>query len=290
MLLYPLVPLVSCIICAVLASAILARDLGQPANRLAAGLLVGASFWAFCEVLWLGQSDPAVVLALARLSALGWVWMAPVSLHLFLELSGERRPGTRRALPWLYAVSGLFLLLDWFTPWIHPGVVRTSWGWGYRLGVAYPFFYVFITGCVAYGLWIGWKAIGRNASPTARVQVRGISLGVLFPLVVASLTDGLLPLMGVYPPHFGTLSFAALGAVMLWTFRRYGYLLLAPRTFTGEILETLPDGVAMVGLDGRIRRRFGHTILLRGWSSAPGCVLPTAAREARRTAGATRNV
>jgi signal transduction histidine kinase len=257
MSLYPLIPLVSCIVCAVLASAILARDLGQPANRLAAALMIGASFWAFCETLWLGQSDPTAVLALVRLSGLGWVWMAPVALHLFLELSDERWPGTRRALPWLYAGSGLFLLLDWFTPWVHPGVVRTSWGWGYDLGVAYPFFYAFMMGCVARGLWIGWKTIGRSSSPAAQLQVRGISLGILIPLVAASLSDGLLPLMGVYPPHLGTASFAVLGATMLWTFRRHGYLLLAPRSFTGEILETLPDGVAMVGLDGRVQSANG---------------------------------
>jgi signal transduction histidine kinase len=257
MSLYPLVPLLSCIVCAVLATAILARDASQTANRLAAGLIGGGSVWAFCEVLWHDQSDPAMALAIVRASALGWVWLAPLALHLFVELGGHSMPALRGKLPYAYAASGLFLLLDWFTPWVHTGVVRMSWGWAYEFGPAYAVFYVYMLGCVGLALWTGWRAMGRSYTPDERRQTRWLSMGVMLTLSVCSLTDGLLPLAGVQIPRFGTASFAALGAVILWTFRRYGYSLLAPGTFSSEILETLPDGVAMLRLDGRIRSANG---------------------------------
>jgi signal transduction histidine kinase len=38
-----------------------------------------------------------------------------------------------------------------------------------------------------------------------------------------------------------------------WGFQYYGYSLLAPGVFAAEILATLPDGVALLRLDGRIR-------------------------------------
>jgi len=60
-------------------------------------------------------------------------------------------------------------------------------------------------------------------------------------------------LAGLQLPRFGTASFAVLGVAILWIFHSQGYALLAPGPFASEILETLPDGVAMVGLDGRIR-------------------------------------
>jgi signal transduction histidine kinase len=75
----------------------------------------------------------------------------------------------------------------------------------------------------------------------------------LLPLIVASTTDGLLPLFGVQWPRLGTLSIAALGTALLWPLHRFGSVLLARGTFTAEMLQMLPDGVATLGFDGRIR-------------------------------------
>ncbi|MBW1683950.1 MAG: PAS domain-containing protein [Deltaproteobacteria bacterium] len=248
-----LVPLLSCIVCAVLATAILAREPSRPANRLGAGLVGGASFWALCEVLWNGQDDPEVALLLVKLASLGWACMGPMALHFFLELTDDYMPRVRRGLPYCYGASALFVLTDWLTPWVHTGVVRTSWGWACEFGPVYPFFYTIMMGCVAAGLFLCWRAMSGSPSPGEREQTRWLILGFLVPVAVASLTDGLLPIAGVQLPRFGTASFAVLGVVILWIFRRHGYSLLAPGVFASEILETLPEGVAMVGLDGRIR-------------------------------------
>jgi signal transduction histidine kinase len=248
-----LVPLLSCVVCAVLATAILARDPSRPANLLGAGLVGGASWWALCEVLWNSQGDPDLALLLVRLASLGWAWMGPVALHLFLELTGDYMPRLRRGLPYCYGVSVLFVLAALLTPWVHTGVVRTSWGWAYEFGYVYPFFYTFMMGCVAAALFLGFRAMSSSPSPGERTQSRWLTLGFLVPVGVASLTDGLLPVAGVQLPHLGTASFAVLGVVILWIFHRHGYSLLAPSSFASEILETLPEGVAMVGLDGRIR-------------------------------------
>ena len=131
--------------------------------------------------------------------------------------------------------------------------MRTSWGWAYEFGFVYPFFYTFMMGCVAAALFLGWRAMSGSPSPGEREQTRWLTLGFLVPVAVASLTDGLLPVAGVQLPRFGTASFTVLGVVILWIFHRHGYSLLVPGVFASEILETLPEGVAMVGLDGRIR-------------------------------------
>jgi len=250
---FALVPLLSCLICAVLATAILARDPSRLANRLGAGLVGGASFWALCEVLWSGQDDPDVVLLLVKLASLGWVWMGPLALHLILELTGDPMPRMRRGLRYCYGVSALVILVDWFTPWVYKGVMRTSSGWTYEFGPAYPFIYPVMAGCGAAALFLGWRALRSSPSPGERVQTRWLLLAFLVPVVVASLTNVLAPMAGVQLPRLGTASFTVLGVVMLWIFHRQGYSLLAPGPFASQILETLPNGVAMVGLDGRIR-------------------------------------
>jgi signal transduction histidine kinase len=264
MSLYPLVPLCACLLSAVIATAIFARETREPANRLAAALVGAASFWAFCEVLWNVQARPEPALLLVKASALAWVWLAPLALHLFTELAGRPLARVRRALPWCYGVSALFLCIALFTPWMHTGVVRRSWGWAYEFGPAYGPFCAFMLGCIAVALSIGRRAIQDSSSPAERGQVRLVTLGILVPLVVASLTDGALPFFGWQPPRFGTAAFGVLGAVILWSFHRYGYSVLAPGNFASEVLETLPDGVAMLRPDGSIRSANGALARLLG--------------------------
>ncbi len=250
---YVLIPLVSCVVLATLASGILARSHTDPRNRLAALLMIGAGFWAFCEVLWNTHSDPEVVLRLVRASALGWVFIGPLTLHLFLALTDDPAPRRRTLLPAFYAISAGILLLDWTTPWVFAAVERVSWGWAYSLGPGYPVCYAYTMALVAAGVWIGIGNVRRTASPGERDQAVWVMIGLFAPLSIASVTDGVLPWLGVQVPRLGTASFMVLGGTILWSFHRYGFSLLAPGDFAREILETLPDGVAMLRLDGRLR-------------------------------------
>ncbi len=269
---YSLVPLTTCLVTGALAAAILARDPARPVNRLAALLVASATVWSFFEVLWNTQADPAVVLLLVKASAFGWVWIGPLTVHLFLELTGRGMPLARRSLPYLYGVSGALLLASNFTPWIFTGVERTSWGWALRLGTASVLFYVHTAGCLALALRAGACLYRGAASPAERSQVRWVSVGVFVPFVVASATDSLLPLAGVQIPRFGAASCAVLAGVILWTFRRFGHSLLAPGDFASEILETLPDGVALLRPDGVVRAANGAMarLLEREPRSLPG--------------------
>ncbi len=264
MFLTPLIPLAACVGSAVLAALILCRDPSLRAPRLAAAYVAAASFWALCEALSGVQREPEAALFWLKAGSLGWVWFGPLALHLLLELTGERLPRVRAALPHLYAGSFVFLLIEWGTPWIHASVVRTSWGWGYQLGPALPLFYLFSIACAGAGLHAVRRAYGRSTSRGEREQARRIGLGILLPMVVASLTDTVLPLLGIQVVRLGSLSFAVLGGLILWCFQRFDYSLLAPGVFAGNILETLPDGVAMLRLDGHIRSANGAMARLLG--------------------------
>jgi signal transduction histidine kinase len=275
---YLIAPLTACVTSGMLAVLILARDPEHRVNRIAAALTMGAVTWSFCEVLWNSARDPAVVLQLVRASAIGWVAIGPLALHLFLELSGRRRPLARRVLPALYLVSAVFLAIDLLTPWIHPGVMRTSWGWGYALGPAYPSFYLFTVSCIVAGLAIAAQELRRPMAPSERTQVRWLVAGLLVPLVLASLTDGILPYLGHQVPRLGTASFTVLGAAIAWCFYRHGYSLLVPGTFAAEILAALSDGVALLWPDGRVRSANAAMARLCGVAS-PRALEGLAARE-----------
>ncbi len=251
---YQLILLVSCIACAMSATSILVRDPDEPTNRYAATIVFGGAFWAFCEVLWNRTADANTAMTLIKLSALGWIFIGPLGMQLLLEMAGRPKKPVRHVLRLLWVSAFVLLAVDWFTPLIHERVVRTAWGWSYELGPAYLLFYAITTASLITGISAVGLELPKWTSRGERAQGLGLICGILVPLTVASLTDGLLPLFDVHVWHLGTASIAMLGGIVTWTFHRYGYSLLAPGTFAREILETLPDGVMLLHLDGRIRR------------------------------------
>ena len=254
MSLYLVLPLLACIATSILATIVCCRGPRDRSSRDAALLLGSVSFWAACEVLSNSRSDPVLAFAYIKASALGWAFIGPLGVGLALAATGEAAPRIRRALPALIATGALFLLLDWFTPWFHTGVVSTRWGgWGYELGPAFAFFHLYMLGCMWLAFAVGRQAYRRMNTERERCHARWVGGGLLGSITLSGLTDGLLPMFGVQVPHLGTIVHASSGGVIAWTFYRSGYPLLAPGLFAGEILETLPDGVAMLRLDGRIR-------------------------------------
>jgi signal transduction histidine kinase len=263
---YLLLPLTACLASSVLATALLTRDSRTLASRLSAALLLGATFWAGCEILWNTATDPSIVLTIVKLSAAGWVMIGPIGLHLILEVIGEPAPRIRRQLPRLYLISLGFLAVAWTTPWVHAGVIEASWGWAYEFGPAYPFFLAFTFGNLTVGLVLGARAYRRFPSAAERKQVIWITMGFLVPMTAASITDGILPMLGIQVLHLGTASFVVLGATVAWSLHRYGYTLLVPEAYSREIVDTMRDGLVMLRLDGRIRTANNAMARLAGCS------------------------
>jgi signal transduction histidine kinase len=223
--------------------------------------LGGISFWAACEVLSNSRSDPQLALVYAKASALGWAFIGPLGVGLVLAATGEAAPRIRRALPALTATGGLFLLLDWFTPWFHTGVAHTRWGWGYELGPAFAFFHLYALVCGWLAFEIARRSYRKMNTEKERHHARWVGAGLLGSFALAGTTDGLLPMFGIQVIHLGAIVHASLGGAITWAFYRSAYPLLAPGLFASEILETLPDGVAMLRPDGRIR--YGNSTMAK---------------------------
>jgi len=261
---YLALPLLACILTAILATIVCCRGPREHSSRDAVLVLGGVSFWAACEVLWNTRSDPDVALAFVKASALGWVFVGPFGVRLALAVTGETAHRIRRAQPALIAAGALFLVLDWCTPWFHTGVSVTRWGWGYALGPAFALFQLYALGCLWLVFAVGRQAYRRMHSDQERCHARWVGGAFLCSFAAAGLTDGLLPMFDIQLPHLGTILHASMGGVIAWTFSRSGYPLLAPGLFAGEVLETLPDGVAMLRLDGHIRYGNGAMAKLLG--------------------------
>jgi two-component system, NtrC family, sensor kinase len=87
-----------------------------------------------------------------------------------------------------------------------------------------------------------------------RRRLSSVRLAIGVPLVVASLTDVVLPQLGIFEvPRLGTLSLALIGGVHVFSFVRYGDSILVPEGLSARVLRTLPDGMASLSMSGRVR-------------------------------------
>jgi PAS domain S-box-containing protein len=250
---FVLLPILSCVAYCVLATVMLLRDSRHAAHRTAALLCAAGAHWALCEALWNSAHDAEAALLLVRLSSLGWVTIGPIALHLFLIVTNHpflRRPWV---MPSLYGLAGVCVLLSLATPWVNPTVVQADWGWGYTIGPLFPAPYLLTSCALCAGGVVAVRDIRSTRSSAERGQVYLIVAGIALPLVIATLTDGVLPAMGRVVPRLGTTAIALLVGAIAWSFHRYGYSLMAPGAFASHILTTLADGVALLRPDGRIR-------------------------------------
>jgi signal transduction histidine kinase len=255
---YCLLPLVSALACLAFGVIIWARDPEATSNRAATALMLGPAYWGICEALWTLAPDAHTADFVLRLSAPGWVAIGPLAMHLFVAQERDAQPSLRRALPAAYAISAVFLAIEWLEPllgvrWMGAGMIAEPWGWSYRVGPLYPYFYAFTIACSSAGVVATYLHLRRMSSPAENWQRPLLTTGVGVPLLIGSTTDGLLPVLGIAAPRLGIASFAVFGGLIAWSMHRYGFSVLAPGSFAAPVLQSMPEGVALATPDRRVR-------------------------------------
>jgi len=264
------VPLASGLACLVFAVLLLQRGPGGGSRRYSGLLLLGAAWWGVCEALWTVAPDAETALWLLRVSAPGWIFIGPICLELFLA---ERSPGPTplhrvRRIVWMLA--GLALGVEWTTSWIHVGMEPTPWGWAYRFGPLYAPWYALTMVASTTGIVAALRRLQQTDLPAEQGQSSWFVAAVFVPLCIGSISDGLLPLLGFQVPRFGVASFAVLGAVVTASFHRFGWSAITPGSLAGMIFDAIPEGVALVAPNGRVRiANPGMTALLGPASIEP---------------------
>ena len=240
-------------------------------SQLAGALIFGCGYWSLCQVLACLSPNAAWAAIWFRVSGFGWLYIGPLTLHIYMEAVDDRRLWVRRARDGFYVAGTVLLASVLWTNWVIAGAEPVAWGYHFRAGPAY----LLTHGLATLGVGLGarrWRQIGRahatlgvglgvaiawrrlsRLSDAEMKQLPWVGVAMATPFAVATVTDAILPALGIPFPPLASTALAFLAVVTVWIVVHYGYSMLLPGPFAAEILSMLPDGVALLRPDDRIR-------------------------------------
>jgi len=251
---YLLIPVITLLASCVVGSGSVARDLAYRPNRVVAAVMACTGAWAVLEIAYTLAPDPEAALRLCRLLGFVYLPLAPLVLELLfrLELLDDARTYLRVRVP-LWVATGAVAVAHAVTPWFLSAVVPTDYGWRYVFGPAFwPGVTATIGGCALAALRL-MRTSGTDRSHGEAGGLRQLGAAIWVPIVGACLTDVGLPALGLDGPRLAAPSIV-LSAGALWVGSlSSGRPDLGAGTLAREFLDRLPDGVAIVRGDGRVR-------------------------------------
>jgi signal transduction histidine kinase len=252
-LVFLLTKLATAIVSVALGAGLLARDHGLKLNRLIAALFFCNGWWATSEFFLFQEADPDTAIIIIRLMAIGWMPLGVLYLHAFVTLSSiEGRATTKMVAP-LYLSFAVMLPIGLWTDFVVLRAVATDFGWRpeYNVGMV-PAYLILAIPVIA--TLTGWRRLmSVPESGGKRRLARVIFFGISLALVVGTMTEVILPAVGL--PSVGTTTtlVALVGVAAARTLHQFGLSLISPQALAREILDTLEDGVVLVGNGGILR-------------------------------------
>ena len=245
--------LLAVIVSTALAGGILARDHGLKANRLIAAFLLCNAYWASGEFMLYQSTDAEEAARICRAMSLGWIPLGVLCAHASVTLSGIEHHPVTKIIPICYVALTILLPISMGTDWVISGAEQTLFGWrptfGMGMGFAYLGMFAPLVG-VSF-LWRDVLRIGRMGGQLFLGRI--IFYGILAALVAGTLTSIIFPILEINAVGVTTTLLSGVGIAAACMLHRFSHSLISADAFSREILDTLEDGVVVVGEDGVLR-------------------------------------
>jgi signal transduction histidine kinase len=236
-----------------LAAAILARDHSLRSNRLIAAFLLCNAWWAVGEFFLYQTAEPEIAATLLRWMSVGWIPLGVLCMQASLTLSSMDSHPVGRMIRPLYVSVAVILLIAVGSDLVIADAEVRGVGWRPIFGVGMVPAYLLLAMPMVATLvcWRGVMAIPESGGQLQLARI--VFFGLTGALIAGTLTAVVLPLLGVAAVGVTTTLVALVGLACAWTLNRFGHSLISPQALAREILDTLEDGVILVGEGGAIR-------------------------------------
>lgn len=243
---YALLSLWSVVINSILLYLIVSKGLQVSANRWFSLVLVTLIPWGISETLSRASANPTAADFWAISGMMGWAFVAPIFLGFTLAYIGNEKflSSLYRQLL-LFGPALIFLFLGWTTSLINNRIVdqyqQFYYGWNVPSA---PFFWVLILwldGLFVISLWLLIRHWFRVREVVKRRQTALFIIAVLIPIVGGSITNGILPILGIDIFPAAILLTSVMSLIITYAILRYKLFVINPSTVVTNIVDTMHE-------------------------------------------------
>jgi PAS domain S-box-containing protein len=249
-----------------LAAFVMGKDSSSRVNRSLAWLALCFAAWSIGEFFMRTAGSTAMAVLWVRLEALGYVGVGSVYLVFSLLYSDQRWLLKKK---WFRAAvivpPFIFLGLIWLTSTVYPDIEVHEWGNRPEVGLAfYPLVIYIALEWVAGGM-VFWRRVKTLETEHERRATIYLLIGTVLPIIVATITAGVFPILGVDVPEMATLISIFNAVILVYIIQRYQVLTFVPSRFADTLVASTGDAIIASDRDGIViyfspgaERMFGY--------------------------------
>jgi PAS domain S-box-containing protein len=184
-----------------------------------------------------------------------WPVVIAAYLHFFLIFTKRTSLQSRRTSFVLYMPALVFSVIGLTTSFVSGVPTREYWGWTYsvpettvvyNLTALWALFLTFLSFTIILLYFL------RAREPLEKKRATYVFLGMLAPLVVGFLTEGVFPSIDVKVPELATTASALGYIVIAYGIYKYNLFALTPAVAAQDIVAAMSNFLFLVKMDGHI--------------------------------------
>ena len=236
---------------------VFAKNPKSTVHQLFLLIMLSATYWAFGEYSLWQAPDYNAFLFWLKVSSF-WPLTCAFTLHFILSCTGSTHPGRKWSqvgLAFIYAPAVIFAFAEIGSSMVHTVQFLPGTGFVYEPVVgslvylaetAYILILMGASVLVAVSSW--WRA----EREMYRRQYRLLTAALVVVICFGTLSGVLLPFFGIYLPNLVFIGIVLFSLIITYAIQRYELFTLSPWTAALDIVRTLPDGLIIVDMEGRI--------------------------------------
>jgi PAS domain S-box-containing protein len=225
-------------------------------NRLCVAFLLCFAVWSFSTIfVHHPYTSKSIALLFSNIASFGWASFSSFFLWFVLLFTGNKKILKKK---WFYLLLfgiPLIIIYKQWTNFIYTDFIMEYYGWKVQLAQSiWPYiFYFYYLSFMGTALYINFNFMRKTQKPILKKQAKIIFTTIVIALILGTLTDVILPSMGVHvvPDMADTV-------LLIWAFgvvnaiARYRFLTITPATAADNILSTMYDSLILLNMEGEI--------------------------------------
>ncbi|MDP2671375.1 MAG: ATP-binding protein [bacterium] len=226
---------------------IASKGLKVSVNRWFILFVSSVVLWGASEFFSRISNNPTAANFWSSTGAPGWIFVASLFLGFTLTYVGKEeilQGFLNRIL--IFGFGFLFLFFVWTTNAV---VVHDTarfklvyWGWNGPTGTYFPIFLAWLETQFFTSLVLLYQFYRRAKQPV-KTQTLLCVIALLVPLVIGTITDGLLPIFGLDFPGTAILATSVMGIIITYAILKYNLFTFNPATFISNIVATMSEAI-----------------------------------------------